>query len=59
MGKYLGYRETIFDSFRSGILEVNTTEAQLTQGAFRQSSAQFDDIMDVNVCIFIYLNNKK
>ncbi|XP_026739270.1 peroxidase-like [Trichoplusia ni] len=41
-GKYLGTRTTVDDEFRSGILEVNNTEADLTQGAFRQRAAKFD-----------------
>ncbi|KAG6441937.1 hypothetical protein O3G_MSEX002076 [Manduca sexta] len=45
-GKYLGSRTGVDDEFRSGILEVNNTEADLTQGAFRQRAAKIDYNMD-------------
>lgn len=48
-GKYLGTRTTVDDEFRSGILEVNNTEADLTQGAFRQRAAKFDYTIEPDV----------
>ncbi|KAJ8735975.1 hypothetical protein PYW08_006631 [Mythimna loreyi] len=45
-GKWLGTRTTVDDEFRSGILELNNTEAGLTQGAFRQRAAKFDYTME-------------
>ncbi|KAI5635959.1 peroxidase domain-containing protein [Phthorimaea operculella] len=41
-GKFLGTRTTVDDSFRTGVLDYNTTEADLTQGAFRQPAAKVD-----------------
>ncbi|XP_049878875.1 peroxidase-like [Pectinophora gossypiella] len=46
MGKYLGTRTTVDDEYRSGILEVNNTEAVLTQGSFRQPSHKVGYTMD-------------
>ncbi|PZC76461.1 hypothetical protein B5X24_HaOG204523 [Helicoverpa armigera] len=48
-GKYLGTRTTVDDEFRSGILEVNNTEADLTQGAFRQRAAKFDYTIEPDI----------
>lgn len=49
--KYSGTRPTVDDEFRSGILEINNTEAQLIQGSFRQMSAKFDYVVDPEVII--------
>ncbi|XP_013187999.2 peroxidase-like [Amyelois transitella] len=48
-GKYLGTRTVVDDSFRSGIYELNNTEADLTQGTFRQPAAKFDHNMDPDI----------
>ncbi|CAH0592738.1 unnamed protein product [Chrysodeixis includens] len=48
-GEYLGTRTTVDDEFRSGILEVNNTEADLTQGAFRQRAAKFDYTIEPDI----------
>lgn len=53
MGRYVGFRWTVDDSFRSGILEVNNTESYLTNGAYRQSAGKPDDIMDLDVSILM------
>ncbi|XP_030031282.2 peroxidase [Manduca sexta] len=45
-GTYLGSRTGVDDEFRSGILEVNNTEADLTQGTFRQRAAKVDYNID-------------
>ncbi|CAG9796271.1 unnamed protein product [Diatraea saccharalis] len=45
-GYYLGSRTAVDDALRSGILELNNTEADLTQGAFRQPSHKFDYVID-------------
>ncbi|XP_030032666.2 peroxidase [Manduca sexta] len=45
-GQYLGTRTTVDDELRSGILEVNNTESDLTQGSFRQPAAKFDYVIE-------------
>ncbi|XP_060805031.1 peroxidase-like [Amyelois transitella] len=45
-GKYLGTRTGVDDILRAGIYELNNTEADLTQGSFRQAAAGFDKNMD-------------
>ncbi|RVE47835.1 hypothetical protein evm_007466 [Chilo suppressalis] len=50
-GEYLGTRTTVDDALRSGILEVNNTEADLTQGAFRQGSHKIDYVIEPDVSI--------
>ncbi|XP_047019084.1 peroxidase-like [Helicoverpa zea] len=44
-GKYLGSRPTPDDELRSGILAINNTEADLTQGSYIQPSDEFDYVM--------------
>ncbi|XP_063827412.1 peroxidase-like [Ostrinia nubilalis] len=53
-GDYLGTRTTVDDEFRSGILEVNNTEADLTQGAFRQPAAKFDYVIEPDIAERIF-----
>ncbi|CAH0690456.1 unnamed protein product [Chilo suppressalis] len=48
-GEYLGTRTTVDDALRSGILEVNNTEADLTQGAFRQGSHKIDYVIEPDI----------
>ncbi|CAG9796273.1 unnamed protein product [Diatraea saccharalis] len=45
-GEYLGTRPASDNGLRSGVLEVNNTEADLTQGAFRQPSHKFDYVIE-------------
>ncbi|KAJ2953514.1 hypothetical protein O0L34_g1115 [Tuta absoluta] len=48
-GIFLGARTTVNDAFRTGMLDYNTTEADLTQGAFRQPAGKIDWNMDYDL----------
>ncbi|KAJ0182211.1 hypothetical protein K1T71_001580 [Dendrolimus kikuchii] len=45
-GKYVGSRTVVDDELRSGILAINNTEADLTQGCLYQPSDRADYIVD-------------
>ncbi|KAM3958623.1 salivary peroxidase/catechol oxidase-like [Aphomia sociella] len=53
-GKFLGSRTTVDDELRSGVFEVNNTEADLTQGAFRRPSSKIDDVLDPDMAERIF-----
>ncbi|XP_053613897.1 peroxidase-like [Plodia interpunctella] len=53
-GEYLGTRTIIDDALRSGIYELNNTEADLNQGSFRQPAARFDYNLDPDVAERIF-----
>ncbi|KAJ8735971.1 hypothetical protein PYW08_006627 [Mythimna loreyi] len=44
-GRYIGNRPTPDDEFRSGILAINNTEADLTEGALIQPGDEFDYVI--------------
>ncbi|KAI5635960.1 peroxidase domain-containing protein [Phthorimaea operculella] len=48
-GKFLGTRTAVDDQFRTGVLDYNTTEADLTQGSFRQPAAKVDWNIDYDL----------
>ncbi|XP_064292366.1 peroxidase-like [Plodia interpunctella] len=53
-GKYLGTRTVVDDAMRSGIYEVNNTEADVNQGSFRQPAARFDYNLDPDIAERIF-----
>lgn len=49
----MGSRTAVDDEFRSGILPINNTEADLTEGAIIQPADGFDKVIDPDVSIHL------